>query len=135
MDDIINTMLEKAKEVYQHAYVPYSSFAVGAVLLTEYGHFYTGANVENASYTMGQCAEASAIGHMVAREGASHINKVLIIANAKSPIVPCGGCLQKLGEFSDKDTEIHCYTLSGEYKQYCLSDLQPVSFGHDSMES
>ena len=128
MGDILKKMLETAKQAYENAYVPNSHFAVGAVLLTEDDNLYAGANVENACYAMSQCAEAAAIGNMVAKQGASHIKKVLVIADAKIPIVPCGGCLQKLSEFSTKDTEIHCYTLSGEHKQYALSDLQPVFF-------
>ena len=135
MDDQLNEMLTKAKEVYENAYAPYSNFAVGAVILTTEGQLYTGANVENACYSMGQCAEASAIGHLVAKQGLARIKKVLIVVDAKVPVVPCGGCLQKLSEFSAKDTEVHCYTLSGEYKHYAFSDLHPIFFDQASMDS
>jgi len=135
MDDRINNLLEAAKKAYNNAYVPNSNFSVGAALLTENGTIYAGANVENACYAMGQCAEASAIGHMITQEGAAKIQTIVVIGDAKLPIVPCGGCLQKLSEFTTKDTEVYCYTKAGEAKKYLFSELQPVTFDHSSMDT
>ena len=44
-------------EVMTRAYAPYSKFAVGAVVRSTSGALYTGANVENAAYPQGWCAE------------------------------------------------------------------------------
>lgn len=41
---------------------PYSKFQVGAALLTKDGEIVQGANVENASYPVGTCAERTALG-------------------------------------------------------------------------
>ncbi len=43
-------MLGMATAALQHAYAPYSKFRVGATVITDDGHLYTGSNVENASY-------------------------------------------------------------------------------------
>src|SRR5205085_2211835 len=59
-------LLRLAREAAGRAYAPYSNFPVGAAVRTEDGRRYAGANVENAAYPQGQCAEASAIGVMVA---------------------------------------------------------------------
>ncbi|MCK5041178.1 MAG: cytidine deaminase, partial [Sphingomonadales bacterium] len=59
-------LLIAAKNIQEKAYAPYSNFKVGAAILTADGNIYTGANVENAAYPQAQCAEASAIGAMIA---------------------------------------------------------------------
>lgn len=135
MDDILALMLTQAKKAYHNAYVPNSHFGVGAAICTEDKNIYSGANVENACYAMGQCAEASALGAMISQQGNTLISAVVLVAKANFPIVPCGGCLQKLSEFAGPETQVHCYTLDGQHKQYRFTALQPVFFDHQSMES
>ena len=60
------TLYEKAADVLQNAYAPYSKFKVGAAVLTASGKTYTGVNVENASFSAGLCAERAAISAAVA---------------------------------------------------------------------
>ena len=55
------TLLQAAAAAREQAYCPYSHFAVGAAVLTEDGRIFTGCNVENASYSLGCCAERTAI--------------------------------------------------------------------------
>ena len=59
-------LLRRARDARRHAYVPYSGFHVGAAVLSRSGGLFTGANVENAAYPLGMCAERTAIGTMVA---------------------------------------------------------------------
>ena len=57
--------IEATKEAMSKAYVPYSNYPVGALIVTDNGNIYSGCNVENASYPLGNCAEASVIASMV----------------------------------------------------------------------
>ena len=74
-------------------------FPVGAALRTTDGRRYAGANVENAAYPQGQCAEASAIGAFVAG-GGGRIAEVVVAAPSRELCTPCGGCRQRLREFA-----------------------------------
>ena len=60
--DIINIMINKAKEARKNSYSPYSNFKVGAALLVdeEKQIIYSGCNIENAAYSPGNCAERTA---------------------------------------------------------------------------
>ena len=82
----------------ERAYAPYSRFRVGAALRAEDGSIHVGANVENAAYPQGQCAEASAIGALIAA-GRKRITEVAVISDGEDYCVPCGGCRQRLREF------------------------------------
>ena len=84
-----------------NAYVPASSFCVGAALLAEDGTIYPGCNVENASYGLTVCAERNAIGRAVA-EGARRFVAVAVWADVEEPARPCGACRQVLAEFGPK---------------------------------
>ncbi len=109
-----------------HAYVPYSHFAVGAALRGDDGSIYAAANVENAAYPQGQCAEASAIGALVAG-GAQRITEIAVYADT-SLITPCGGCRQRLREFADDAVKIHLCGPEGVRRTVTLGRLLPLSF-------
>ena len=70
------------------------------------GAVYAGANVENAAYPQGQCAEASAIGALVAA-GEREIVAVAVVAEQMDVCPPCGGCRQRLAEFGAADTPVY----------------------------
>ena len=76
-------LIDLAVEVSQQAYVPYSHFPIGAVLLTKDGEIYTGVNIENASFGLTNCGERTAIFKAVS-EGAREF-KELIIYGQKNP--------------------------------------------------
>lgn len=120
-------LFEAAMTVRRRAHAPYSGFWVGAALRGKSGAIYPGANVENASYPEGCCAETSAIARMVT-EGEKEIAEVLIVADIAPPITPCGGCRQRLAEFAGPDTPVHAADLTGIKRTYTLGDLLPEAF-------
>lgn len=75
------------------AYCPYSHFRVGAVLLTKLGAFIPGANVENAAYPVGTCAERVAFGRAVT-DGHRDFKAVAVATDISPPASPCGMCRQ-----------------------------------------
>jgi cytidine deaminase len=111
-----------------NAYAPYSRFAVGAAIRADDGKLYAGANVENAAYPMGQCAEASAIGAMVTG-GARRIIELAIVAGGPELCTPCGGCRQRIREFAAPDVMIHILGPEGLRRSLTAGELLPLSFG------
>src|SRR5258708_33080098 len=83
-------IIRRAAEARERAYAPYSRFQVGACLRGAGGGFYAAGNVENAAYPQGQCAEASAIGMMVAA-GERRILEVVVIGGGGGLCTPRGG--------------------------------------------
>jgi homotetrameric cytidine deaminase len=120
-------LLRAAAEAMERAYAPYSDFKVGAALRGEGGGIHTGANVENAAYPQGQCAEASAIGAMVAA-GETRIAAVAVSADRMDICPPCGGCRQRLAEFASRDTPVHLGRPGGPFETTTIGDLLPLAF-------
>lgn len=126
MDNISN-LLEAAKNAAKNAYAPYSKFKVGCAIFTSSGKIYTGCNVENVSYPVGTCAEAGAIAAMI-NGGDSKISEILIYADGKSPITPCGACRQRIAEFADRKTMIYSADKKGVKKTFAIGELLPYAF-------
>ncbi len=119
-----------ARSVWSNAYAPYSKFKVGVAIKTIDGSIFSGVNVENAAYPEGTCAEAAAIAAMCAT-GQREIAEVYVIADCEEPVPPCGGCRQKLAEFSKPDVPVTMATISGKEKTTSVRDLLPGSFSND----
>ena len=115
-----------ARAVRERAHAPYSHFPVGAALRDEHGVLHAGANVENASYPEGHCAETSAIGRLVA-SGAKRIEEVAVVADAEL-ITPCGGCRQRLAELGGPETPVHLCGPEGIRRTTTLAALLPLGF-------
>lgn len=103
-------LMQAAMDVRKNAHCPYSGFAVGAALLTADGSLYTGCNVENASYSLGCCAERTAIFKAVS-DGKREFSAIAICGAPKgeqpdAPCIPCGACLQVMAEFCGDDFPI-----------------------------
>jgi cytidine deaminase len=92
-------LLELAKEAASLAYAPYSGYNVGAALLGTDGNVYTGCNVENASYSLGICAERSAIFKAVS-SGCRTYAAIAIYVDSEEVFPPCGACRQVMHEFN-----------------------------------
>lgn len=112
----------------ERAYAPYSRFAVGAAMLDEHGRIHAGCNVENAAYGLSQCAEASAIGRLVA-EGGTRIVAAAVVGVAAMPVTPCGACRQRLREFAADDCPIWIADADRVVARHTLGELLPASFG------
>ena len=120
------------KEAMNKAYVPYSSYPVGALVVTDKGNTYIGCNVENASYPLGNCAEAAAIASMVLA-GEKYIRMIYVMTKNDEGGIPCGGCRQRIREFSDIDTQVILCSPSGVQQRLLLADLLPNSFGPEHL--
>ena len=120
----------------ERAYVPYSHFRVGAALLTRSGNIHAACNVENAAYPQSQCAEASAVGVMVAA-GDRDIVEVVVIGGEPGDgmlCTPCGGCRQRIREFATDRTVIHVCGPEGLRRTTTLGELLPLSFGPRNLD-
>jgi homotetrameric cytidine deaminase len=124
--DAPEALLRAAEAAMHNAHAPYSRFKVGAALRAAGGGIYAGANVENASYPQGQCAEASAIGALVAA-GERKIAAVAVVAEQMEVCPPCGGCRQRLAEFAEPRTPVH---LGASYTT-TMGELLPMAFELD----
>jgi homotetrameric cytidine deaminase len=120
--DARETLLAAATAAMRNAHAPYSGFKVGAALRAPGGGIYSGANVENASYPQGQCAEASAIGALVAA-GEREIDAIAVVAEQRDVCPPCGGCRQRLSEFAGPHTPVHLGSTTTT-----LGELLPMAF-------
>ena len=130
-----NALIAAAIDAMSRAYAPYSDFAVGAALLDEQGRIHCGANVENAAYPNGICAETSAIAMMV-NAGASRIERIAVAGGTDAGDIlctPCGGCRQRIREFAAPDTVIIIANPGGEQQRFTLADLLPYSFGPENL--
>lgn len=125
-------LLEAAKDAMASAYAPYSKYQVGAAILAENGRIYSGCNVENAAYPVGNCAEASAIAAMV-RDGAKVIREIAVIGSGAELCTPCGGCRQRIREFATAETRIHACDASGVRHTFTCDELLPASFGPEHL--
>jgi cytidine deaminase len=127
-DEALERLATAARAVRQHAHAPYSGFKVGAALLDEAGQIHAGCNVENAAYPQSQCAEASAIGALIA-SGAREIHAVVVVGGGAEQVTPCGGCRQRLREFAALSVPIVTASDTAITGRYTLGELLPASFG------
>lgn len=127
MDDL-RKLAQQAREC---AHAPYSKFHVGVAIETDRGERFSGANMENASYPEGWCAETSALAHMQMASPGSKISRVYVLGQGDGILTPCGGCRQRLAEFGDADTQVVCANLDGLSKTFSLGELLPAAFDLD----
>lgn len=120
-------LTEQAFVAQKNAHAPYSGFQVGAAVLSDTDQIYAGCNVENAAYPLGQCAEATAIGAMIAA-GGKGIKAIVIASPTDDFCFPCGGCRQKIAEFAGDDVPVIMATSHGTEKQVSIGELLPYAF-------
>ena len=131
-------LVNRAIEAREHAYVPYSHFAVGAALLTKDGKVYPGCNIENSSFGATNCAERTAFFSAV-YAGEREFEAIAIVGGPRGPLTeycsPCGVCRQVMQEFCGPDFEIHMQKAGGGVFTVKLPELLPFGFTKDSMEA
>jgi cytidine deaminase len=129
METDILPLVEAARKARLLAYAPYSHYLVGAAVQTTGGKIYTGANVENASYPVGLCAERVALFSAVA---AGERNFTVIALVTKDGGTPCGACRQAIAEFGN-DTRIVCANSDGlVHLDTTITAMLPASFRLDA---
>lgn len=126
-------LMDYARAAASSAYVPYSNFPVGAAVMTESGAIFTGANIENASYPLGCCAERTAV-YAAVNAGHQVITAVAVTAPKVVTVTPCGGCRQVLNEFKPADAELAVILDGLDLSIITLSDLLPRAFGPQDLE-
>lgn len=126
-------LLKNAYEAMNNAYAPYSNFHVGACVKTKDGKYHKGANIENASYGLTNCAERSALFHIYSlgyRQ--DDIECMAIVGQGNTLITPCGACRQVLVELLKRDTPIVLGT--GEKVLVTnIEELMPMAFTSDDL--
>lgn len=110
-----------------HAHAPYSGVRVAAAMEDETGRIHFGVNVENAAYPQGLCAEASAISALVTAGGAK-IRRAWVASSLPGVIWPCGGCRQKIWEFSEAGCEVVSVAEDGTEDRHAIEALLPLGF-------
>jgi len=132
--DGAEALLRAADGAMRAAYAPYSKFKVGAAVRASSGAIYAGANVENVAFPQGQCAEASALGALVAA-GESAITAAAVVAEKVEVCPPCGGCRQRLAEFGSAQTPVYLGRPGAVPVTTTLAELLPLSFGRSELDA
>lgn len=125
-------LIEKARKAAEKAYCPYSHFHVGAALETEAGNTFSGCNIENACYSLANCAERTTIFTAAAFEGPSMKIKTIVAlcVNDKGELQngsSCGACRQVIQQFSMNETRV-IYRLNEHWKIRTMQDILPEPF-------
>ena len=124
-DSALSSLFAAARKVRDRAYAPYSSYCVGAAILTASGDMYTGVNVENISYGLTICAERNAVGQWAA---SSRDEIVAVAVSTVDGGTPCGACRQVLAEFIPPQRHVYCLDNTGSYSSYTIGELLPLGF-------
>ncbi|MGN6057144.1 MAG: cytidine deaminase [Sphingomicrobium sp.] len=127
-------LLELARKAAAKAYAPYSNFRVGCAIESIDGEVVTGANLENACYRLGICAEQSALSAAQHRFGLDKVARIAVAGGSGAVVcMPCGGCRQAIleaAQLSGRDVEILCGSGDGvAFERHTIGELIPFGFG------
>lgn len=120
-------LIDLAVKISENAYVPYSHFPIGAVLVTDEGKIYTGVNIENASFGLTNCGERTAIFKAVS-EGERSFKELIIYGQTEKPVSPCGACRQVMAEFFEPDLPVTLVAKDKLTVVMTVKELLPYSF-------
>jgi cytidine deaminase len=127
-------LLALARDAAHRAYAPYSSFHVGCAIESVDGEVVTGANMENACYRLGVCAEQSALTAAQHKFGLDKVARIAVVGGTDATVcTPCGGCRQAIleaAQLSGRDVEIVCSSGDGSgVERHTIGELIPFGFG------
>lgn len=125
-------LIEESKKAREKAYVPYSTFQVGAALVAEDGTVYHGCNIENSAYSMTNCAERTAFFKAVS-EGVRTFKALAVVGDTEGPISPCGACRQVIAEFCDGAMPVYLKNLKGDVLETTVAELLPGAFSKEDL--
>jgi cytidine deaminase len=120
-------LLNEAVKAREFAYVPYSKFKVGAALVSKDGQVFHGCNIENAAYSMTNCAERTAL-FKAYSDGVTEFETLVVTADTDGPVSPCGACRQVISELCDADMEVILTNLKGDVQRITVKELLPGAF-------
>lgn len=123
----IEKIINEAKKARERAYVPYSNFQVGAALLSTDGTVFHGCNIENAAYSMCNCAERTAL-FKAYSENNRQFKMMAVVADTERPVSPCGACRQVMAELCDRKMPVILTNLKGEILETTVEQLLPGFF-------
>ena len=137
MEDRIRELIEKAFDMRNYSYAPYSHFKVGAALLSKKGTVYGGCNIENAAYGPSNCAERTAFFKAVS-EGEREFEAIAIVGGPETGVTdycsPCGVCRQVMAEFCHpEEFKIILAKSIDDHRIYTLKELFPLGFSPESL--
>ncbi|QTJ43207.1 cytidine deaminase [Dolosigranulum pigrum] len=127
VENYIQELKQVAHGMLDKAYVPYSQFPVGAAVLTDSGKIYGGCNIENASYSLGNCAERTALFSAIA-QGDQSFECLVVTGNTEGPISPCGACRQVISEFCPSEMPVILMNSHGLIQETTVGTLLPGAF-------
>jgi cytidine deaminase len=127
-------LLDLARAAAAKAYAPYSTFHVGCAIESVEGEVVTGANMENACYRLGVCAEQSALTAAQHRFGLDRVARIAVVGGKDATVcTPCGGCRQAIleaAQLSGRDVDILCGSGDGSaVEHHTIGELIPFGFG------
>lgn len=129
----LERLIAEAKRAAQLSYSPYSNFKVGACVEVNGDMWYSGTNVENASYGLTICAERVAIVKAVSH-GHTKLKRVIVYGPSQEVrTAPCGACRQFIKEFANEETRIHCVCNTDSTMVFTMEELLPKAFGPENL--
>ena len=120
-------LITTAKSAREKAYVPYSKFKVGAAVQTKAGKIFDGCNIENAAYSLCNCAERTAL-FKAYSEGETEFAALVVVADTERPVPPCGACRQVMSELCAPDMVVYLANMKGDLSQTTVEELLPGAF-------
>ncbi|MEO2074141.1 MAG: cytidine deaminase [Bacillus sp. (in: firmicutes)] len=126
-------LIQEAHKAREFAYVPYSNFKVGAALVIKDGQIFHGCNIENAAYSMTNCAERTAL-FKAYSEGVTQFESLVVVADTEGPVSPCGACRQVISELCDPEMEVILTNLKGDVQKIQVKDLLPGAFSPKDLQ-
>lgn len=132
---VYKDVLDRAYEVMEKAYAPYSHYHVGACIKTKDGKYHVGANIENCSYGLSNCAERSAIFHVYSLGYRKEDIECMALTTCGNTLgTPCGACRQVLSELLPKDAPIVIANAKKDSMLTNIGELLPYSFSEEALE-